>query len=318
LIPSESPAPDVFLNGSWERSTRSLNTAAILALIGIGTLYFNAQSVLVAIAVFFTQLVDRPEISGGYLQRLLENIRHLANPLRTAVVISQYLFMLLPALLLVRFWHSTQIRRYVRLGRAPVAEILLALLATLMIIPSANFIADQLVRQLGVPRTLMEINAELFTSRSLAELFWLIFVVCITPALCEEVFFRGFVQRTFERTVGWKSVVLVGVIFGLFHFNPLGLIPLSILGMLFGYFFFRSRSLLPSMIAHFANNFLAVFFLYKPEDGSAITLDTIPLWLVGVTLPVGIIALLLYESTTQRYAEVNPAYAGASAGRREL
>lgn len=302
MIPSPSapPASDVFLNGSWERSTRSLNTAALLGLLGIGILYFNAQSVLAAIAVFVTQFtVESPDLSGGYLQRLLENIRHLANPLRSAVVVSQYLFMLLPALVLVRHWHSTDIPRYIRLARAPVAEILLALLATLMIIPSANFIADELVRQLGVPRMLMEINAELFTSRNPAEFLWLVFVVCISPALCEEIFFRGFIQRTFERTVGWKSVVLVGVIFGLFHFNPLGLIPLSILGMLFGYFFYRSRSLLPPMVAHFANNFLAVYFLYKPEEGSAMTFESMPLWLVGVTLPVGIIALLLYERTTR-------------------
>ncbi len=300
MIPPESPAPDVLLNGSWERSARSLNTAALLGLLGVGALYFNAQSVLAAIAVFFTHLVDRPDLSGGYLQRFLENIRHLANPLRTAVVISQYVFMLLPALLLVRSWHSTQIRRYVRLGRAPLAEILLALFATLMIIPSANFIADQLVRQLDVPRTIVEINAEIFTSRSIGELTWLIFVVCVTPALCEEIFFRGFVQRTFERTVGWKSVILVGVIFGLFHFNPLGLISLSILGMLFGYFFYRSQSLLPSMIAHFANNLLAVWFLYKPEGDSVMTLESIPLWLVGVTLPVGVATLFVYDELTKK------------------
>ncbi len=290
----------MFLNGSWERSSRSLNTAAILGLLGIGVLYFNAQSILAVIAVVFAQLTfDQPDLSGGYLQRLLENIRHLADPLRTAVVISQYLFMLLPALVLVRLWHSSDIRKYVRLARAPVAETLLALVATLMIIPSANFIADELVRQLGVPRTLMEINAEIFTSRSIGEFLWLVFVVCVTPALCEEIFFRGFVQRTFERTVGWKSVVLVGVIFGLFHFNPLGLIPLSILGMLFGYFFYRSRSLLPPMLAHFANNFLAVYFLYKPDEGSAIALESIPLWLVGVTLPVGVAGLYGYNWITR-------------------
>ncbi|MEX2116422.1 MAG: type II CAAX endopeptidase family protein [Bacteroidota bacterium] len=304
MIPSAPPASDVLLNGSWERSARSLNTAALLGLLGIGILYFNAQSILALIAVFVTQFtVEPPDLSGGYLERFLENIRHLANPLRTAVVVSQYVFMLLPALLLVRYWHSTDIRRYIRLARAPIAEILLALLATLMIIPSANFIADELVRQLGVPRTIMEINAEIFTSRSLGEFLWLVFVVCITPALCEEIFFRGFVQRTFERTVGWKSVVLVGVIFGLFHFSPLGLIPLSILGMLFGYFFYRSKSLLPPMLAHFANNVLAVYFLYKPEEGAGMAMESIPLWLVGVTLPVGIAMLYLYERLTGRKIE---------------
>jgi len=300
---SDAPhEPDIPLDGSWERTSRSLNTAALLGLLGVGALYFNAQSILASIAVFVTGLsLEGPDLSGSYFERLLENLRHLADPLRIAVVLSQYLFMLAPAVLLVRKWHSSSARRYVRLARGSAAEIVLAVAATLMIIPAANFIADALVRQLGVPRFLMEITAEIFTSRSPQEFVWLVFVVCITPAICEEIFFRGFVQRTFERTIGAKSVLLVGVLFGLFHFNPMGLISLSILGLLFGYFFYASRSLLPSMVAHFVNNFLAVLFLYKGGDSIDLTgMEEIPLWLVGVTLPVGIAALYGYYRMTEK------------------
>ena len=294
--------PELLLDGSWERTSRSLNTAALLGLLGVGALYFNAQSILATVAVFLTGFPNGgPGFSGSYFDRLLESIRHLADPLRIAVVVSQYLFMLFPAVLLVRMWHSSDIRRYVRFTGSSAAEILLAVFATLMIIPASNFIADELIRQLEVPRVLMEINAEIFTSRSPGEFAWLVFVVCVTPALCEEIFFRGFVQRTFERTIGAKSVILVGVLFGLFHFNPLGLISLSILGLLFGYFFYRSRSLLPSMIAHFVNNFLAVFFLYKnPNTESLIVVEEMPLWVVGVTLPVGMAALYGYYRMTER------------------
>jgi membrane protease YdiL (CAAX protease family) len=196
-------------------------------------------------------------------------------------------------------WHSSDIRRYIRLTGSSVAEVLLAVAATLMIIPAANFIADEIVRQLGVPPILMEINAEIFTARSAEEFLWLTFVVCVTPALCEEIFFRGFVQRTFERTVGARSVILVGILFGLFHFNPLGLISLSILGLMFGYFFYRSGSLLPSMAAHFVNNFLAVLFLYKgPNAVASLSTEHMPLWLVGVTLPFGVASLYGYDRIT--------------------
>jgi len=291
--------PDPRLDGSWERSTRSLNSSALLALLGIGVLYFNGQSVLAIIAVFAGGLAPS-EASGGYFETLLKSIRDLADPLRLAVVLSQYLLMLLPALFLVRRWHSSDVRWYVRIARTPMSEVLLALLATLLIIPSSNFIADELVRQLGIPDELMQIGAELFTARGPMELIWLVFVVCLTPALCEEIFFRGFVQRTFERTMGWRSVVLVGVVFGLFHFNPLGLISLSILGLLFGYFYYRSRSLLPSMVAHFANNFLAVVVLYGNGENSGSSAAEIPLWLVGSTLPLGVGALVWYSHLTAR------------------
>lgn len=53
------------------------------------------------------------------------------------------------------------------------------------------------------------------------------------------------------------------------------------------------------MLAHFANNFLAVYFLYKPEGGTGMSMESIPLWLVGVTLPVGVGALVLYEKRTR-------------------
>jgi membrane protease YdiL (CAAX protease family) len=129
--------------------------------------------------------------------------------------------------------------------------------------------------------------------------------VCITPAICEEIFFRGFIQRTFERTLGWKSLILIGVLFGLFHFQPLGLIPLAMLGILFGYFFYRTKSLLPSMAAHFTNNFVAILFLYQTpemqEAGTSGATAQIPLWLVGATIPVGIGLLFLYHSLTKKH-----------------
>lgn len=296
--PAEPPPPAApEFNGSWEGTGRSLNSAALLALLGIGVLYFNGQSLFAVVAVLFSDPVPEAE-PGGYLRTLLNNLRALADPLRIAVVLSQYLLMLLPAVWLVRRWHSSAVRRYVRLIPARPAEILLALLATIMIIPSSNFIADELVRQLGIPQEIMQIGAEIFTARSPGELIWLVFVVCLTPAICEEVFFRGFVQRTFERTMGGSSVVLVGVVFGLFHFNPLGLISLAILGLLFGFFYYRSRSLLPPMSAHFANNLIAVVALYGGPESSEIASASIPLWLVAVTLPVGIIALLWYSRLT--------------------
>ncbi|MBI4417371.1 MAG: CPBP family intramembrane metalloprotease [Ignavibacteriales bacterium] len=290
----------VSFDGSWERSGRSLNSSALLALLGIGVLYFNGQSLLAIVAVFIGGISENVA-DGGYFHTLLRHLRDLADPLRVAIVLSQYLLMLLPTVLLVRRWHSSDVRLYIRFTGSRVSEIALALLATLMIIPSSNFIADELVRQLGIPDELMQVGAELFTARSPVEFVWLVFVVCLTPALCEEIFFRGFVQRTFERTMGWKSVVLVGGVFGLFHFNPLGLISLSILGLLFGYFYYRSRSLIPPMVAHFGNNLVAVLVLYGGSQGTAgPTTTAIPLWLVGATLPVGIVTLLWYAKVTVR------------------
>lgn len=290
------------LSGTWEIAGRSPGAAATLILLGIGFLYFNVQSLLGALAVLILEPVGRADASLSFSQRMIDMLRDNADPLRAIVVFTQYVFLLLPAWILVRRWHTPDVRSYVRLRRFPLVETLLAVLITLAFIPTGTFIAAELTRQLDPPRWLEEVNAVLFTARSTPEFLWLVFVVALTPAVCEEIFFRGIVQRSFERVMGAKSVIVIGVAFGLFHMQPLGLITLSILGLLFGYFFFRSRSLAPSMAAHAANNFLAIYLLYQEPIVSGVNLATsqqIPLsWVLG-SLPIGILLLLLYQRLTE-------------------
>lgn len=297
--PSQSLRPDglLSLDGSWERSGRSPNTSALLGLLGIGALYFNGQSLLALVAIGIVKLTGgdiRPSFDS-----FLSSFQSFVGPIRIVVFVTQFALMLAPTLFLVKRWHSSNVRSYLRLTGASIVDILLAVLITIAFLPAGNYIAEEFVRQLQIPEKLMEINATIFTSHSPLEFFWLVLVVCVTPSLCEELFFRGYVQRTFERTIDWRSVILVGVVFGLFHFNPLGLLTLAVLGMLLGYFFYRSKSIFPSMAAHFTNNFIAVAVLYRTADGTPFfPVGSIPLWLVGATLPFGIGLLLLYHART--------------------
>ncbi len=294
-----------YLDGSWERSRRSPNTSALLGLIGIGALYFNGQSLLAVVTLAIVKLTGGD--TAPSFDSFLTSFQSFVGPLRVVVFITQFALMLAPTLFLVKRWHSSRPRLYFRLAGIPVVDILLAVLVTIMFIPAGNYIAEEFVRQLQIPEKLLEINSIIFTSNSPAEFLWLVIVVCVTPAICEEVFFRGYVQRTFERTLDWRSVILVGVIFGLFHFNPLGLVTLAVLGMLLGYFFYRSKSLLPSMAAHFTNNLIAVAVLYRTADGSPLfPVGSVPLWLVAVTLPVGIGLILVYHSRTAFRFQAGP------------
>jgi len=296
-------APSPTYEGSWEQGGRSPSSAAVLGLLGVGVLYFNTQTILALIAIGIAHVLN-PEVqlTGNYFERLASISRLYADPIRIALVISQYLFMLLPAWWLVKRWHTKRVREYVRLQTAPVLEILLAVLATIAFIPTGTYIANALTNKLKIPDFLIKINSELFTAYSVGEFIWLAFVIAVTPAICEEIFFRGFVQRNFERTLHGKSVLLIGVIFGLFHMQPLGLITISLLGILFGYFYFRSKSLLPSMAAHFANNFIAIFILYKSPRFDEIALastEQIPISWVLVTAPLAIVIIFFYHVATR-------------------
>jgi hypothetical protein len=302
VAPLPEPAP--IYDGSWEQGGRSPSSAAVLGLLGVGVLYFNTQTILAVIAIGIAHALNPDiQLTGNYFERIASISRLYADPIRLALVISQYLFMLLPAWWLVRRWHTKRVREYIRLQTTPVLEIFLAVLATAAFIPTGTYIANALTNRLKIPDFLIKINSELFTAYSLGEFMWLAFVIAVTPAICEEIFFRGFAQRNFERSLSGNSVWLIGVIFGLFHMQPLGLITISLLGILFGYFYYRSKSLLPSMAAHFTNNFIAIFILYKSprlDDVALASTEQIPISWVLVTAPLAGAILFLYHLVTRR------------------
>ncbi len=293
----------LILDGTWEQSGRSSVTAAIIILLAVGALYLNASSIVSLIAILITNLFyGTPDINGDLLERLSGFMTYYAEPIRITVTISQFLFLLVPVLWIVKRWHTANITSYIRLNACPASEILLAVAATVLMIPTGNWILSFLAEAMRIPHELTEINEKIFSSYSVHEFAFIVLVVCVTPAICEEIFFRGYIQRTLERTISWKSILFTGVAFGLFHFQPLGLVSLSIMGFLFGFFYFRSKSLLPSMISHFVNNFIAVVSLYKTtgtqEPYLRFLSGQIPLWFVAATLPILLLILFLYYKRT--------------------
>ncbi len=288
--------------GSWERKGRSTNAAAVLGLLLVGVIYFNAQVLLMLLALGVTHLHSASAPApADFADKSVFAMRSSVGAVRLALVVSQYLFMLLPSWWLVKRWHTAHVGQYVRLRKSSLLEIALAVITTAAILPACNYLANEFTQRLRFPENLTRFMAEIFTAHSLPEFVLLVFVVAVTPAICEEFFFRGYVQRTLERTIHGKSAWLVGVIFGLFHLQPLGLISLALLGMIFGYFFYRSRSLLPSMVAHFTNNFIAIWLMYRaPRLGEVnlATTDQIPLSWVLVTLPVAAAGLVVYHLST--------------------
>jgi sodium transport system permease protein len=91
-------------------------------------------------------------------------------------------------------------------------------------------------------------------------LYVIIGVFALTPALCEEVAFRGFILSGFGsggRT--GVAIVLSSVTFGLIHMVPQQVFNASLLGLVLGLIAVRSNSLLPGVAFHLCFNSLAVF-----------------------------------------------------------
>jgi membrane protease YdiL (CAAX protease family) len=115
-----------------------------------------------------------------------------------------------------------------------------------------------------------------------------IFHIGIVPSVCEEILFRGYILRNFERSMNvWVAIVLSGLIFGIFHIRLTQFIPLALLGMLLAWMTIQTRSLWPAVVAHFVNNggsvTLAYYFpevVFNEQLQGAMP----PLYLVGLSV----------------------------------
>jgi sodium transport system permease protein len=88
----------------------------------------------------------------------------------------------------------------------------------------------------------------------------LIFLIGVSPGICEEHFFRGFLQQgVLGRNNKWSALLLVGFIFGAFHF-PLFRQPIVMLmGVALAYVAYESKSIWPGVCFHFLHNSLSLF-----------------------------------------------------------
>jgi len=92
-----------------------------------------------------------------------------------------------------------------------------------------------------------------------AKIWQLLLVVALTPAICEELAFRGFIQSGL-RNLGspWTAVVISSLMFGVTH----GLLQQSLsavaVGLVIGYVAWKTNSLLPGAVFHFTHNAFAV------------------------------------------------------------
>lgn len=82
-----------------------------------------------------------------------------------------------------------------------------------------------------------------------------VFHIGLVPAVCEEVMYRGYVQRAFEKSWGITAAILIsGAIFGAYHLQISNFLPLATLGVFLAYLTYISDSLIPAIVAHFINN----------------------------------------------------------------
>jgi membrane protease YdiL (CAAX protease family) len=83
--------------------------------------------------------------------------------------------------------------------------------------------------------------------------------MAFVPAICEELFFRGYALSGLRSSLGKVATVLiVAAAFGVNHHSIFRLGVTCGLGLLFGLLVVQYRSIWPAMIAHFMHNGISV------------------------------------------------------------
>ncbi len=98
-------------------------------------------------------------------------------------------------------------------------------------------------------------------------------MIALLPALGEELLFRGVAQRLLANWSGNAHVAVwvAAILFSAIHMQFLGFVPRLCMGAALGYLFLWSGNRWYPIIAHFANNAMAVVIVYMQQHGSSQT-----------------------------------------------
>ena len=127
-------------------------------------------------------------------------------------------------------------------------------------------------------------------------LMWLglMFAVTLTPAICEEVVYRGVLMHPFrDRAPGWLVIALSSLAFGAMHWMPetaFRILPAAFSGAVIGWAVWVTGSLWTGIVMHAVNNGVLITAAAIAPDAIPERADLTPP-LLGVILGLGLVAL---------------------------
>lgn len=238
------------------------------------------------------------------------------NGLRLMTAAGQILLILAPALIFSKLVYDdvTTVIRFRLPNRKQIGIFIFGLIILIPLLQSYLYIQNYLFQQLAETSYIVNVIKELLDTLdkfieetyvkllkpdTFADGLIIIFVVSIVPAFSEEIFFRGFIQKSFElRYRPILAIVITSAFFAAYHFNPYGIIPLFILGLYLGFAVYITDSIFMAVILHFINNLTAIlaFFIFGEEDfvNTALSGDSLSTHLISFSLLMLVFLSVIY------------------------
>ena len=131
--------------------------------------------------------------------------------------------------------------------------------------------------------------------KSFGDLLINLFIMALLPAIGEELFFRGSLQKALLRLSEkpWLAIVVSSVVFALLHGTFFKILPIFTLGLILGIVYNVTRNLWYPILIHFLNNAFAVLSVYYADRSPTLKKlagddFSVPLYGAFVSLIIGI------------------------------
>jgi sodium transport system permease protein len=151
------------------------------------------------------------------------------------------------------------VRTAFRLERPRAAAIVAALCfgCSTWILAHAWFVVQE--QWLPMPPPIKQMMQHVTSWLDGSHVLVVVLLLALVPAVCEELFFRGYVLSGVRGALGKvAAVLLVALVFAIFHQSVFRLVVSAALGLLLGLLVVQWRSVWPAVLAHFLHNGLAV------------------------------------------------------------
>lgn len=175
------------------------------------------------------------------------------------LLISQYIIILLPPLIFLKI-KNYSFKENLRLNKTSFKNIILTIFIVIFSYPIAvffNYIGITFLEKYG-----RLIENPIIVPETSMELLKSFFVIAVTPGICEEIMFRGFLLSSYENLGKKKAIIYSALLFAIFHFNLQNLLGPMVLGIIFGIIVYKTDSILVSIVGHTTNNTIALLLGY--------------------------------------------------------
>lgn len=126
-----------------------------------------------------------------------------------------------------------------------------------------------LIQMMFFPEEMTAVNSGLNNIMSSEGMLFGILIASVMPAICEEAVHRGFILHTFKGIKKpWVIVLCMGVIFGVFHLDPLRFVPTAILGACMTWVMLKTENMLMPALYHGTNNLVPVLVSFALQDAA--------------------------------------------------